>query len=62
MRFLKGLQRTTLPFSYDREMEKMVDNGGAFGALLTDLPKVLIAFCMTLLLPNWNHMVFKYMH
>ena len=39
MWFSKGLQRTTLPFSYDREMEKVVDNGVAFGALLTDLSK-----------------------
>ena len=40
-------------------MEKwkmVVDNGSAFGALLTDLSK---AFCMTLSLPNWKHMVFK---
>ena len=39
MWFSKGLQLTTLPFSYDREMKKVVDNGGAFGALLTDLSK-----------------------
>ena len=36
MWFSKGLQRTTLSFSYNREMEK---NGGAFGELLTDLSK-----------------------
>ena len=39
MWFSKGLQLTTLPFSYDREMKKVVDNGGAFDALLTDLSK-----------------------
>ena len=33
------LQRTTLAFSYDREMEKVLDNGGPFGALLIDLSK-----------------------
>ena len=36
--------------------KKVVDTGGAFGALL--YLKVLIAFYMTLSLPNWKHMVF----
>ena len=39
MWFSKGLQRKTLPFSYDREMEKVVDNGGVFDTLITDLSK-----------------------
>ena len=39
MRFSQGLQCTALPVSYDRKMEKIVDYGGVFGALLTDLSK-----------------------
>ena len=39
MWFSKGLQRKTLPFIYDREMEKVVDNGGVFDTLITDLSK-----------------------
>ena len=39
MWFSKGLQRKTLPFSYDREMKKVVDNGGVFDTLITDLSK-----------------------
>ena len=39
MWFSKGLQRTTLHFSYDREIEKGCRYGRAFGALLTDLSK-----------------------
>ena len=41
MRFLQGLQRTALPVSYGRKMEKIVDCGGVFGVLLTDLSKAL---------------------
>ena len=39
MRFLQGLQCTTLPVIYNRKMEKIVGYGGVFGALLTDLSK-----------------------
>ena len=38
MRFLQGLQCTALPVSYEK-IEKIVDCGGVFGALLTDLSK-----------------------
>ena len=41
MRFLQGLQLTALPVSYGRKMEKIVDCGGVFGVLLTDLSKAL---------------------
>ena len=40
MWFSQGLQCTALPVSYDRKMEKIVNYGGVFGALLTDLSKV----------------------
>ena len=39
MLFLQGLQCTALPVSYDRKIKKIVDYGGIFGALLTDLSK-----------------------
>ena len=39
MRFSQGLQCTALPVSYERKMEKIVDYGGVFRALLTDLSK-----------------------
>ena len=39
MRFLQGLQCTTLPVSYDKKLKKIVDYGGVFGALLTNLSK-----------------------
>ena len=42
MRFSQGLQCTTLPVSYNRKMEKkVVDYGGVFDALLTNLSKAL---------------------
>ena len=39
MQFLQELQCIALPVSYDRKMEKILDYGGVFGALLTDLSK-----------------------
>ena len=39
MRFSQRLQCTALPVSYDRKMKNVVDNGGVFRALLTDLSK-----------------------
>ena len=60
MRFSQGLQCTTVPFSYDRKLEKIVDHGGVFGTLLTGL-SITFDVCrrMTFSLQKWNHIVPK---
>ena len=46
---------TTVPVSYDRKLDKIVDHGGVFGTLLTGLSITFDLFrCMTFSLQNWN--------
>ena len=50
IRFSQRLQSTTLAISYDREMNKIVDYGGAFCALQADLSKAFVCILHDLLI------------
>ena len=54
--FRKGYSAQQCLLAMIEKWKKIVDNGGVFGALLTDLSKAFD--CMISSLPNQKHMVF----
>ena len=57
--FIKGFNAQDCFFSNDWEMEKEVDNGNAFGALLTDLSKAFDCLPLDLIISKLGPSVFN---
>ena len=58
---MRLLHRLYCVIAMTEKWKKIVDDGGIFGVLFTDV-KLSTAFHMNVLLPNYNHGVFISMH